>query len=114
MPPVVSCARSARSPPNASCEVGAMAHPDPESERIEIHVGALEIEGLDVKEPALFESAFAAELGRLVTSAGLPVRARALAPHAELLGGTLTDADVATPERLGQAVARQVYAELGK
>ena len=94
--------------------IGRPGRSDGGGERIEVHVDTLGLEGLDVAEPARVQSAFQAELGRLVATDGLPDRSRARAPGADLAGGTLADTDLGTPERLGQAVARHVYAELVK
>ena len=56
-------------------------------------------------------SVTAVPFARLVHEQGVPDR---IASRAETSfdGGRLTAADLENPERLGQAVARQVYAEL--
>jgi hypothetical protein len=82
-------------------------------ERIELELESLEFEGIEVAEPRRVQAALEAELTRLIRDKGLPDRAsRGAAEEASFDGGELTVADLSNPERLGQAVARHVYAEL--
>ena len=83
-----------------------------DGERIAVSVEALELEGLDVREPARVRAAFQSELGRLIIAGGIPTRLAERPDGASLEGGTLTTHDVAHPERLGRAVAQLVYEEL--
>ncbi len=81
-------------------------------ERVQVRVESLEFEGLDVREPARVQSAFQAELTRLLVEQGVPESLAGRAGDAELDGGTLGERDLSSPESLGRAVARQVYGGL--
>jgi hypothetical protein len=83
------------------------------ADAIEIELDSLEFEGLEVAEPEQVRAAFEAELIRLIAERGLPARLTSRA-EASFDGAELSQTELGSPERLGQAVARHVYAELGR
>lgn len=81
-------------------------------ERVEVQVESLELEGVAVREPEWVRAAFEGELSRLLTEEGLPEHALGRSARDAVDGGSLSTADFSSPESLGKAVARRVYAEL--
>jgi len=82
-------------------------------ETLELEIDRLELEGFEPEEPERVRSALEAELARLISERGLPARLSSRT-EAAFDGGALTANDLGSPERLGQAIARHIYAELAR
>lgn len=80
-------------------------------EHIELTVESLEFEGLAPSAPDRVQAAFQRELTRLLQERGLPEGVRG-ATAATREAAALSRFDLDSPERLGAAVARSLYAEL--
>jgi hypothetical protein len=85
------------------------------ADRIQVDIEALELDGLPALDPRRVRSAFESELTRLLREQGLPARSeRSAASEDWIDAGRLTGADLDNPERLGEALARRIHAELAR
>jgi hypothetical protein len=100
----IGSARRAPAGPAASRAAG---------ETLELELDSLELEGLEPQQPERVRAALEAELARLIAERGLPARLSSRA-EAAFDAGALTAGDLGSPERLGQAIARHIYAELAR
>ncbi|MFE7633650.1 hypothetical protein ACFU7Z_06480 [Kitasatospora sp. NPDC057518] len=96
---------------NARDEGGPGTPEHPGAGRIEVEIGELVLDGFDRIDHERLTTAFRGELARLVETRGVPLAAggdRAL----DLLSGLPPLPAGASPQRLGEALARAVHAGL--